>query len=197
MMLQAQGLRCERDYRLLFDDLSFELNSGEALRFLGANGTGKTTLLRMICGLYQDYDGEIIWQDVIYEEGFLYQGHAAGIKDNLTAEENLDYLLRLESEVKTTREELHKGLHAVGLEGFEDIFCGSLSAGQKKRVNLARFFLSQHHLWVMDEPFSAIDAEGVGILRQLMDNHLGRGGALVITSHQDMKLDHVVKEVWL
>lgn len=196
-MLQAQNLKCERDYRILFDNLSFSLLSGEALRIVGSNGSGKTTLLRILCGLYHDYSGKVVWSNDLAPFHFLYQGHAPGVKDNLTAEENLAYLMRLVTDEPVQLSRLKEGLQAVGLAGFEDVLCGSLSAGQRKRVNLARFSLSEHPLWVMDEPFSAIDSQGVDVLQEMMDAHIQRGGALIVTSHQDMNLAESVKEVAL
>lgn len=196
-MLQTQNLTCERDSRVLFKDLSFHVSAGDALRILGANGSGKTTLLRIICGLYQEYTGDLIWEQEDDPYDLLYQGHASGIKDTLTVSENLAFLFRLGSDLQPVITQMQDVLLKVGLKGYEDVPCGSLSAGQRKRVNLARFFLSDHKLWIMDEPFSAIDTSGVELLHQLMSSHIAQGGILIVTSHQDLELPQKVKEVWL
>lgn len=196
-MLQAQNLTCERDSRILFKDLSFHVGAGEALRILGPNGSGKTTLLRIICGLFQEYTGDLVWDDESGRDDLLYQGHASGIKDTLTVSENLSYLLKLGSDLEPSSQQFQEVLKKVELGGFEEVPCGSLSAGQRKRVNLARFFLSGHKLWVMDEPFSAIDISGVELLHELMGSHLEQGGTLIVTSHQDLDLKQEVNEVWL
>ena len=134
-MLQASQLSCEREYRLLFDQLSFELMPGEVLRGLGPNGSGKTTLLRILCGLFSDFEGQVSWDD---SESMLYLGHAPGVKNNLTVLENLRWLVTLGQDTAVAEQDLYAALAEVGLTGFEDVFCSSLSAGQRKRVNLAR-----------------------------------------------------------
>lgn len=195
-MLEVCGLGCERDYRVLFENLSFSLNTGEALRISGSNGSGKTTILRIICGLYHEYSGEITWDGEDIRWDLLYQGHASGIKDTLTACENLQYLSCLSSlDEPYPMEQFNRALKLVGLTGFEDVLCGSLSAGQRKRVNLARFFLSDHRLWIMDEPFSAIDSKGVQTLHELMEAHLLKGGMLIITSHQQLQFKQPINQV--
>lgn len=194
-MLEVLKLECERDYRLLFKDISFSLTAGEALRVSGPNGSGKTTLLRIICGLYHEYAGEVRWDGEALLYDMLYQGHASGVKDTLTSYENLKYLSLLSSDEEYPPEQFHQALKRVGLAGFADVFCGSLSAGQRKRVNLARFFLSHHRLWIMDEPFSAIDTQGVETLQNLMEAHLEKGGMLVITSHQPLQLSQTINQL--
>ena len=195
-MLKAINLGCERDYRVLFEDLSFELEAGEILRVLGSNGTGKTTLLRIICGLYQEYTGELHWADGELQD-YLYLGHAPGIKDHLSAEENLTWLMSLVSDTEPQPVLIRQALAQVGLTGFEDVQCDSLSAGQRKRVNLARFAMSQHSLWIMDEPFSAIDTSGVDLLLSLMEGHLKQGRSLILTSHQEVDLPYTIRELRL
>jgi len=183
-MLQASQITCEREFRLLFKNLSFELMPGEVLRVLGPNGSGKTTLLRIICGLFSDFEGEVSWDE---NESMLFLGHAPGVKSNLTVLENLSWLVALGDERSVSESLLLSALAEVGLKGYEDVFCGSLSAGQRKRVNLARLYVMQNRLWVLDEPFSAIDVAGVASLQQRMVEHVESGGMLVITSHQEFE----------
>jgi heme exporter protein A len=188
-VLTVSDLSCERDQRFLFDHLSFQLNPGEILQVKGPNGAGKTTLLRILCGLYDEFDGEIDWQ---LEQHPLYLGHKPGVKDLLTAAENLHWLCGLQ-EQKVTPHDLSVGLAEVGLKGYDDIPCGHLSEGQRKRVNLARFYLLDAMVWLLDEPFSAIDVEGVSRFESLMSRHVARGGSIIITSHQAIDVETPVR----
>lgn len=192
-MLQTSKLCCERDRRLLFEDLTFTVAPGEILRIEGSNGSGKTTLLRILCGLYQDYTGEVEWN---LEDYPLFIGHRPGVKDLLTAKENLRWLANL-YQSDASHEEIGAALADVGLRGFEDVPCGALSEGQRKRVNLARLYLLQSPAWVLDEPFSSIDVEGVDKLQGAMSRHLDRGGMILLTSHQHLELDKEVKSIRL
>ena len=192
-MLQTSQLCCERENRLLFDNLGFSVAPGEILRIEGSNGTGKTTLLRILCGLYQDYTGEVEWDLDDYP---LFVGHKPGVKDLLTARENLEWLAHLyQSDVN--REAVTGALAEVGLRGFEEVACGALSEGQRKRVNLARLYLLKSPAWILDEPFSSIDVHGVARLEQAMSDHLGGGGIILLTSHQRLELDREVRTVML
>jgi len=179
-MLRVNKLTCERERRLLFEDVSFTVEPGELLRVEGGNGAGKTTLLRILCGLYEDFEGEVEWETEQYP---LYIGHKPGVKDQLTALENLAWLSRLGGE-EPSRDALWFALEQVSLQGFEEVFCGSMSEGQRKRVNLARLFLSPPHILILDEPFSAIDIAGVERLEDTMSEHLKAGGVIILTSHQ-------------
>ncbi|MEX2489268.1 MAG: cytochrome c biogenesis heme-transporting ATPase CcmA [Pseudomonadales bacterium] len=200
-MLKGTNLSCERQRRLLFDRISFELAAGEVLRIEGPNGSGKTTMLRMLCGLYVDFEGEIEWELDHYP---LYIGHRTGVKDQLTAEENLGWLARLYGSRDTdgvNREpdpaDIRHALQEVGLRGFEDIRCDSLSEGQRKRVNMARLYLIRSAAWILDEPFSAIDTGGVEKLQRRIEWQCEQGGAVVLTSHQPLELDCPVKHITL
>lgn len=192
-MLRTSNLSCERERRLLFENLSFTVSPGEILRVEGSNGTGKTTLLRILCGLYQDYTGDVDWD---LEDYPLFIGHKPGVKDLLTAAENLRWLADLYQD-ETSRPEIMAALARVGLQGFEDAPCGSLSEGQRKRVNLARLYLLKSPAWILDEPFSSIDVEGVDMLEQAMVEHLVQGGMILLTSHQSLDLDREVKTIRL
>ena len=185
--LDVEGLACERGDRRLFDELSFTLTAGEVLLVEGANGSGKTTLLRTLCGLRQPDTGTIKWcgescQSVRPEfyEKLTYIGHLPGIKDDLTPLENLDVDCTLHS--PRAGIDAMAALDKVGLFGFEDVPSRTLSAGQRRRVALARLFLIDTQLWILDEPFTALDVKGVEMLKACIDDHVSNGGMLVFTT---------------
>jgi len=192
-MLQVNQLTCEREQRVLFENVSFSVQSGELLRVEGGNGTGKTTLLRILCGLYEDHEGEVTWETAQYP---LYVGHKPGVKDQLTAFENLTWLCQLSGR-SHSHQALMEALERVNLRGFEGVPCGSMSEGQRKRVNLARLFLPLPDALILDEPFSAIDVAGVEWLENRMREHLGNGGVIILTSHQTVNLDARVRTLSL
>lgn len=192
-MLEARAICCERDDRWLFENLAFQANGGEIWRVLGPNGTGKTTLLRILAGLSSSYEGQLFFQEqplhkVRYEflSHLLYLGHQPGIKANLTGIENLRWLCGMHHSVSD--QEIADALEKVGLRGFEDVPCHSLSAGQQRRVALARLFITQCPLWILDEPFTAIDKKGVAELEQLLADHAKKGGLVILTTHHDLKM---------
>ena len=191
-LLKVEKLFCERDERVLFDDLSFEIRSGEIVQVEGANGSGKTTLLRILSGLSRNYEGEIYWRGeplAAVREQFhrelLYFGHQPGVKALLTAEENLHWYCALHPALDPAR--IAQALQQVGLEGFEDVACHMLSAGQQRRVSLARLYLNDAPLWILDEPFTAIDKGGVAAQEALIARHVAAGGSVVLTTHQDLQ----------
>lgn len=192
-MLQTTRLCCERERRVLFEDLSFSVSPGEILRIEGSNGTGKTTLLRILCGLYQDYTGDVAWD---LDDFPVFVGHRPGVKDLLTASENLGWLASL-FQYRPSEDEVTQALWRVGLKGFETTPCGALSEGQRKRVNLARLYLLKSPAWILDEPFSSIDVDGVADLEQAMADHLDGGGMILLTSHQALDLGREVRSVRL
>ncbi|UTW45555.1 cytochrome c biogenesis heme-transporting ATPase CcmA [bacterium SCSIO 12696] len=196
-LLQLCGLSFERDDRLLFSDLSTTVEAGDILQVSGDNGSGKTTLLKVLIGSLSAHSGECRWrgtpvQKCAYEYAseLLYIGHQTGIKSTLTPEENLRWLDRLQGGSKPL-ESLTDTLARVGLQGYEDVPCHSLSAGQQRRVALARLYISQAALWVLDEPFTAIDRTGVAALEQQLQHHVKKGGAVVLTTHQPLAIDGV------
>lgn len=190
--LQAVALACERDWRLLFEGLELDLGSGTLLQVAGPNGSGKTSLLRLLAGLMQPTAGEIMLNGKPLarlggELGstLLWIGHAAGIKGLLSAEENLAWLCALHR--PANREAIWQALAAVGLRGFEDVPCHTLSAGQQRRVALARLYLDAPPLWILDEPFTALDKQGVAQLEAHLAQHCERGGLVVLTTHHTLQ----------
>lgn len=190
-LFELRNLSCERDERCLFEGLSLQLNAGELVQIGGPNGAGKTTLLRVLAGISHDYQGELFYQGhslaaVSWEfaQDSLYLGHLPGIKKALTPSENLSWY----TAQGRGAGDILRALAAVGLYGYEDTPCYQLSAGQLRRVALARLYLEQVRIWVLDEPFTAIDKPGVVQLEALMASHLASGGLIIFTSHQDMTL---------
>ncbi|KAF0863635.1 cytochrome c biogenesis heme-transporting ATPase CcmA [Pseudomonas sp. LD120] len=190
-LLEAVALACERDWRMLFEHLDLRLTGGDMVQISGPNGSGKTSLLRLLAGLMQPTSGQVLLngqplhaQRAELARNLLWIGHAAGIKDVLTPEENLSWLCALHQ--SATREAIWQALAAVGLRGFEDVACHTLSAGQQRRVALARLYLDGPALWVLDEPFTALDKQGVAQLEEHLANHCERGGMVVLTTHHTL-----------
>jgi heme exporter protein A len=192
-MLQVLKAECERDGRLLFEDLSFTLAPGELLQVVGGNGSGKSTLLRVLMGLYTDCHGDIEWA---VDKAPLYLGHRLGIKQSLTVIENLRWFGVLREEpVKEFR--IDEAVCKLGLAGFEDTLCGYLSEGQRKRVALGQFLITDNPCWVMDEPFSAIDADGLSFLMAMLQEHLDANGGIIISTHQSITIDRPINTLAL
>ncbi|NOQ13495.1 MAG: cytochrome c biogenesis heme-transporting ATPase CcmA [Methyloprofundus sp.] len=193
MTLEVKNLFCERDERVLFANFSLQINAAEVVQIIGQNGSGKTTLLRILCGLSDAYTGDIFWQGKAldesrdeYYQAMLYVGHLAGVKGSLTAEENLRWMMQLDKSLNKCS--IMEALKQVGLYGFEDVPCHSLSAGQQRRVGLARLYLSSAPLWILDEPFTALDKKGVGEKEALIANHVHDGGSVILTTHHDLMI---------
>jgi heme exporter protein A len=193
-MLEVAALACQRGDRLLFSDLSFTLPPHTLLHVRGRNGTGKTTLLRALCGLLRPDQGSIRWrgEDIRalaedYNRDLLYFGHLNGIKADLSGLENLRIAATLDQDPASQADTLD-ALGRIGLEGFEDLPTRMLSQGQKKRVALARLILSKASLWILDEPFTALDTDAVELMQTLIAEQVARGGAVVLTTHQEVAL---------
>lgn len=193
-MLEARALQCVRDDRVLFQDLSFAVAAGTVLEVEGHNGSGKTSLLRILCGLALPGAGEIRWRGRPlgqdrggYFTEMAYQGHNHGVKLELTPLENL----RVARALKPPRAEPDPwlALERVGLQGYEDVPARMLSAGQCRRVALARLLTTHATLWILDEPFTAIDKHGVAQIEELIIDHVRGGGAAVLTTHHKARLD--------
>jgi heme exporter protein A len=194
-MLDVIKLECARGERTLFRDLSFALPRGTLLEVRGENGSGKTSLLRAICGLLEPVAGEIRWeQNGIktlgddYRAHLAYLGHLNGLKDELTALENLKLgapLAGFSADPKAIEDMLRR----FGLARCLHLPCKVLSQGQKRRAALARIGLAtQRTLWILDEPFAALDVAAIAFLQSLIEQHLARGGIVLLTSHQDVPI---------
>ena len=189
--LESRALACERDGRLLFERLDLQVSAGDMLQISGPNGSGKSSLLRLLAGLMQPSEGEVCIagkalarQRAELAHNLMRLGHAAGIKGLLTAEENLAWLCALHR--PATLMQIRDALTAVGLRGFEDVPCHTLSAGQQRRVALARLFLNAPALWILDEPFTALDKQGVAQLERHLTQHCARGGMVILTTHHQL-----------
>ena len=193
-MLEVVDLECRRGDRLLFSGLSFNLEPGTLLHVRGRNGSGKTTLLRTLCGLLTPDAGDILWHGENvrrlgedFHRDTLYFGHLNGIKSDLTASENLSVSAILDGD-RAEETDILEALDQMGLTGFEDLPTKMLSQGQKKRVALARLLLSQAPLWILDEPFTALDLDAVDRLQMLIAQHVAENGLTILTTHQEVPL---------
>ena len=197
--LSVNNLSCQRGYNLLFENLSFELNSGEVLRISGQNGSGKTSLLKIIAGLNTSELGSIVFDQnksnsETYQIETLYLGHYAALSSELSCIENLEYLTNLNTEILSPN--FHDALKEVGLENYEHESAGNLSAGQKRRVALSLLFISQSRVWLLDEPFTALDSDGIKIIENQIEKHCANGGLCILTTHQDCNIKSL-KEISL
>ena len=188
-ILEAKNLAFERNENPVFSPVSLLLSSGEALHIEGPNGCGKTTLFQLLVGLLQPSQGSIAYcgqplseSRYDYLDNVIYIGHQSAVKGMLTAEENLRWL----SPAGINCDELAQALQLVGLQSYAHVLCHQLSAGQQRRVALARLVTTQAKLWYLDEPFAALDKQGVELVENLMDSHLQNGGAVMFSSHQDL-----------
>ena len=195
MTLQAYQLACTRGERELFNDINFDIMAGDAMRVAGANGSGKTSMLRMLCGLAFPASGEVRWHGrnlrAVREEfgsQLIYLGHANGVKDDLIAWENVVIASTLAGN-PVSRDEAYAALDALGLARAADLPTRSLSQGQRKRVALARLrFGMNQPLWILDEPFTALDQSAVLELCGTLNQHLATGGMVIYTTHQEINL---------
>lgn len=194
--LQAENLSCIRDDRHLFDDLSFTLNRGQVLLLEGRNGSGKTSLLRILCGIRQPDDGVVSWngEDIFrlgpdYHAHMAYVGHKDGVKLDLTVYENLKLARGLGLPSDTIG--IDDALEQVELWDFDQAVARNLSAGQQRRLALARLLVTQAQLWVLDEPFTSLDTHGIGIVEGIFARHVAAGGMLAVTSHHQVELHDV------
>lgn len=193
-MLEVVNLECVRGDRRLFSALEFSLAPGELLHLHGRNGAGKTTLMRAVCGLILPAAGEVRWRGENIRElreeftrDLLYIGHKPGIKGELTGVENLRIACRLDG-IRISAEEAWHALERIGLRGHEDLPSRTLSQGQTRRVALARLLVNRSPLWVLDEPFTALDKAAQGLLQSVIRAHVDGGGMVILTTHQEVAL---------
>ena len=193
-MLEASNLECVRGERRLFAGVGFRLEGGEMLYLQGRNGSGKTSLLRMLCGLTPPAYGDICWRGEsirklgeTFRSELCYLGHHNAIKEELTPLENLLASAKL-AEESLDEDSALDALEQVGLRGREDLACRYLSQGQKRRVALARLVHERRALWILDEPYVALDPAAVDLVAGLIGAHLQRGGLAVLTTHQAVEV---------
>jgi heme exporter protein A len=193
-MLEISNLGCVRGERNLFSGVEFRLSNGELLYLQGKNGSGKTSLLRILCGLSHPAAGEIRWRGLLtselgeeYRSELFYLGHHNAIKEDLTPLENLLVSARLAGEDLDENVAL-EALGQLGLAGREDLACRYLSQGQKRRVALARMVNERRPLWILDEPYVALDTAAIELVAGLIGAHLQRGGLAVLTTHQTVEV---------
>ena len=189
-VLIGRQLRCIRGNQTLFQSLNLQLDAGQWLYLQGENGAGKTSLLRILAGLTLPAEGEVLWQNTpigkqraTYHQDLLYIGHHAGLKEDLTLTENLRAQLAIDG-VKVTDTAIREALTRMGLGKRQHLPARVLSAGQKRRGLLARALLRPAKLWILDEPFNALDVQAIAHVQDLLKSHLANGGLLVLTSHQ-------------
>jgi heme exporter protein A len=192
--LEAKKLSCIRDERMLFSDLNFTLTSGQVLLIEGANGAGKTSLLRIFTGFRKPDAGDLFWDDEAIEDtqafyqDTAYIGHNNGLKDTLTAQENLRYAQAL----ATTTLTIDDALEQVGLNGYQETLVRFMSAGQRRRLALARLLCTHKPLWILDEPFTSLDRASIKLFEQFIIVHALQGGLVIMTSHHDTQLPHTL-----
>lgn len=199
-LLNAQNITVWRGENLLLHDVSLSIEAGDIVQVLGANGSGKTTLLRIVCGIGIADEGIVLWRgepitrasDQFHAE-LLYLGHKSGIKSGLTPVENLLFFSELAGikDSADTRTKIHTALAELALQDKAGIACKNLSAGQQRRVSLARLILEPATLWVLDEPLTALDAEGLRWVENQIASHVEKGGAVVLTSHTQFTAPHL------
>ncbi len=200
-ILEAHGLSCKRGSAELFSNLNFTIESGEALIVEGSNGSGKTSLLRILCGFNQPVEGQISWCDEAidkhedYQQQISYIGHASGVKLDLTVLENLLFAQRMVG-TKRSESDIKEIIRSVGLFKQRNVLTRKLSAGQKRRVALARLQLEDRMIWILDEPLTALDKEFVTEFETVLKKHLDNKGMLIVTTHRELKIpEHTIKRL--
>lgn len=192
--LEARQISCVRDERLLFSDLNFTLNSKQVLLIEGKNGAGKTSLLRILTGFRKPDAGDLFWNDEpiddtqAFYQDTAYIGHNNGLKETLTAQENLHYAQALSSISAT----IDEAMQQVGLDGYQETLVRFMSAGQRRRLALARLLCTHKPLWILDEPFTSLDRASIKLFESFITTHVEKGGLVIMTSHHDTQLPHTL-----
>jgi heme exporter protein A len=201
--LQLNDLAFERNYSWLFSGITAQLNAGETLLVQGANGTGKSTLLRMLAGYILPAQGDILWQQQSinqlqedYQQQLHYLGHQNALKPTLTVMENLRLMMALAVK-KFVAEQALEMLAQLNIKPLANQMVSQLSAGQSRRAALARLLLNPCQLWLLDEPNTALDAQGQSLLTHAVNQHRARGGMIVLVAHHELALDHTLKRIAL
>jgi len=196
-ILSVHQLACARGDRTLFSDLDFSLHGGQLLLVQGGNGRGKTSLLRLLCGLSSPLAGEVHWRGrridaerEEYHREMAYLGHTNGIKDELTPLENLRLAAAI-GDYPLEEPEAERLLADLGLARSIDLPARVLSFGQRRRVALASLIAARRRLWILDEPLTGLDVHGVALVEDLLRNHVSQAGLVVMTTHQPLALEGV------
>lgn len=199
--LTADALTLFRGDRCLFKGLSFALNPGELLLLKGRNGSGKTSFLRAIAGLLELESGSVVWNEVavtrepqVFKNSLVWMAHQVGFKGDLTLLENLHFEAALRPQ---SGQDIEDVLNRLGLNRLKRLPMRSLSAGQRRRVALARMLLSEAQLWIMDEPVTNLDSEGRALVMELVGEHLAADGMVIMAAHQDVDVDATVQTIEL
>lgn len=203
MKITINNLAFERNNQILFEKINCSLSAGELLQLRGANGSGKSTLLRIIAGFIEPQHGDVLWDEKSifiyrdhYQQHLNYIGHQNGIKLNLTVQENLQLYASLAS-ITVDKQAIKSAIKKMGLAHLIHTQTQHLSAGQLRRLSLAKLLLNRNSLWILDEPTTALDSEGQALLTELLDEHLGKKGCAIIATHHNLDLKHEMKMIWL
>ena len=198
-ILKVKNLNCQRSGKVVLQGLNFEVEAGKNVEIIGSNGSGKTTILRLLLGFINDYDGDIYWNDSevpskLQEKDIhcFYQGHQIGIKPLLTVYENLKFS---SSGFNSSEEEITSVANKVGIKTFLNRQSASLSAGQKRRIAIGRWLLKDFNLYLIDEPFTTLDDEGVELIKDVVTELNNKGASFLITGHRPSELNS--KKIYL
>lgn len=190
-LLEIKDLSCLRGDNLLFENLHFQVTEKQLVRIAGANGSGKTSLLKIICGLNEAESGQVLWRDTHTQKSESYQhelgyiGHRDGLKNQLTAYENISFYQQLHSQKDESL--LDEYLHKLDILHCADRAVYKLSFGQRRRLAVARLLASNKKLWILDEPFTGIDVTGRKLIESICAEHLDNNGLIVMTNHGSLK----------